>query len=299
MKVKHCIQMRFSVPMDGYEITDEWLDYRFTIFEEVTLPSLLQQTNKNFELFCYFNENTSQRWKEKIETYTKIFTPIFTKSIGQANHYFSQMDQNFEYLLTTRLDSDDAIALNHIEIVQENFEEVNNKILNLWHGYKILYPTFSTQKLIHPVNSFISLIEKAEKNKIFLTAMGIWHTYIYGYGNVKQINTQNPMWLMNIHGDNIKNEIVPRDLKNNQEMLETIFSYNPSAFYKNHNETLLIGKRVLFKENVQDLPVRNLTGIVIRNNPNGLKVMMDSYFEDTKTRTTVECLSKHLMLLGN
>ena len=46
--------------------TSEWLEHRFELFEKYCLPSVENQTNKNFIWLCMFDKETPAPYKERI-----------------------------------------------------------------------------------------------------------------------------------------------------------------------------------------------------------------------------------------
>jgi hypothetical protein len=106
------------------------------------------------------------------------------------------------WVITTTVDSDDAVCHDFIKTIQENFDH-KKEYLNTLKGYKYVLETgrFYGQK--SESNPFISLVEKTEEAKgIYVRVHGAAHLY----APVKQIDNREPMWVQVCHGDNVLNK---------------------------------------------------------------------------------------------
>ncbi len=223
-KFKHFIQTKFNVPTREGPPSDEWMESRFEIFDSITVPSIKNQQNQNFEWLVFFRSDTKKHWLEKIETYGKTFTPVFVNNLREVKLHLSSIERNFEYLITTRFDNDDALARHYIKDIQKNFEETDFLIFNFLNGARVQYPTYKIQRMVHNRNPFISMLEKSIEGKAFQTAAGTHHGRIYDYGRVKQLNTPIA-WLIVIHKNNISNRLGAEGLVDEKAMLQKGFAY--------------------------------------------------------------------------
>jgi len=154
----------------------EWLNKRTALFMKYCLPSVLNQTTKNFRWLIYFDLSTK---KDSIQEFNELekqnqdiikiiladgypdFLERYTKDVlALCNH-------NSKYIITTRLDNDDIIHKDFIAKIQENFHEQEFMAVNY---VKILMLNPENNKKLHIdysfSNHFISLIEKIEKGNI-------------------------------------------------------------------------------------------------------------------------------------
>ena len=110
---------------------------------------------------------------------------------------------NKKFLITTRLDSDDAISDDFVQLVQSCFDHQGDEFINFTYGAQ--YSNGEIYFRADPSNAFVSLIERRNEHR----PMGVfvdWHTRIHKYGLVRQVKT-HPTWIQNVHGGNIANYV--------------------------------------------------------------------------------------------
>lgn len=203
----------------------EWLAERHKLFERFCLPSVLSQTNKNFEWVLVADSRTSDSFREVLDAYPVTvlyasfdydFSALRTKHIRAIKleeaiakplkDYLETKEAN--YIITSRLDSDDAISTDHIDKVQRYSKEYKKRgmpfWLNLVRGYKWcggnVYPIGALS------NPFISFIEPQGN---LLTAYQCCHKVALKQGfRVDQVREGNPTWMQVIHGGNLLNKLM-------------------------------------------------------------------------------------------
>ena len=126
--MKHILLTRFNTLVPSWNtrrhLNHDWLDARFMLFEEVCLPSVAGQTNHNFDWFIFFDSNTPEQYRLKINTLLKKykFHPIFVDefNVDSIKTLIAErfLEAGDDMLLTSRLDSDDALATHYIETLQ-------------------------------------------------------------------------------------------------------------------------------------------------------------------------------------
>lgn len=128
----------------------EYLDYRFPLFEKFCLPSVKNQTCKNFRWLVLFDINTPEEYKQRAAQWHSDFPnlipcyldynaygkPDYEKEAAEieCNGKLREITATFiadtirllspektEWYLTTRLDSDDALHRKMVESVQKRF----------------------------------------------------------------------------------------------------------------------------------------------------------------------------------
>lgn len=186
---------------------------RFMLFEEFCVPSLAGQTNQNFDWLCFFDENTPNNYKEKIN---KLFTPhknfhaIFTSEYGNVTadpfrvEIYKRLNSETTHLITTRLDNDDALAKDFISQISSNANRnEHDYFLNCLKG--IQYDTRNKVMSLcrQQSNAFISRVEKIENEKI-KTVMAIMHPLASQHAAVHNIY-KNRLFMQVIHDSNIVN----------------------------------------------------------------------------------------------
>ena len=95
--------------------TEQWLSCRFDLFDKYCFPSVNQQSNKNFTWLVFFNTETPEKYKSKIQENAKrcpMFRPIYVEPEGDETQkaiQYIKKDTSSKYVITTRLDNDDMI----------------------------------------------------------------------------------------------------------------------------------------------------------------------------------------------
>lgn len=212
----HFILTRFNVKVayskSGTGLDPEWLKHRFKLFDQFCYPSVRAQLNQNFKWIVFFDSQTPQAFKDKVKEYSKWqnFIPVyvdgeFTNQINQST-LMNHLTSGVEYLITTRLDNDDAVCKDFVQIVQNNFHEQDSEFINLAYGYVWKDGKLYSFKYLN--NPFMSLIEKINKLKAeeFKTILCKEHTQLSSIGQIQQIKTQ-PAWLQVVHEKNVSNRI--------------------------------------------------------------------------------------------
>jgi hypothetical protein len=105
-------------------------------------------------------------------------------------------------LLTTRLDTDDAVAKEFLSTVREAAGTTEAGAINLLHGAQLAGSKVYLRS--DPANAFISLVEEASEDP--LTVFVDEHHRLGHHGPVVQVRTE-PLWLQVIHDANLANSV--------------------------------------------------------------------------------------------
>lgn len=214
MRFTHVIQTRFNLATPGREDAIRnrpgWLAERFAMFEDICLPSIAAQTCRDFTWIIYFDKDTPQAFKDRIEKLrqTVPFVPYYTglfaaegwnRSIGEV------IPDRTPLLLTTRLDNDDALANDYIERAQQTARDHADTAplcVNFGRGY--IRTDTALYDVSHPSNAFFSRLCAWEDD--MRTAMSILHMTIADHGTVVQLGAPGG-WLQVVHGGNVSNKV--------------------------------------------------------------------------------------------
>ncbi len=127
---------------------DKWMQDRLELFDKYCVPSVMSQSNKNFTWLVVFDPKTPSKFRERIERYRDdgVLVPLYAKSrcrdearvvasvfsgkllrflhfeaaLPAAQDYVTRrLDKWTEYIITTRLDNDDAIHSDFVRRVQD------------------------------------------------------------------------------------------------------------------------------------------------------------------------------------
>ena len=161
---KHWIFTRWNLLDDKTDIynnpavpdPEEWMEHRMKLFDELTLPSVMLQSCRDFTWLLAFAPGTPGDVIRKYSSFPKVHV-IFE----YPRTYLRKMLHNRkEWIITSRLDNDDTIAPEYVELVQEQFNE--QFLLVDTDGVQLDLATGRTYTPDRRSNNspFISLIEK-------------------------------------------------------------------------------------------------------------------------------------------
>ncbi len=236
-KIQHFLITRFNV-LPKFDIIDggswdiEWLNHRFNLFEKFCYPSVINQTNQNFKWIVFFHSKTPDIFKQKIQEYAKWenFIPVYLENryTMETNKLtiLEYLSGQTEYLITSRLDSDDAISTDYIATIQNNFLQQEFEFINFSYGYVLHGHKLYRFKYLQ--NPFVSLVEKVNElsSTGFKTVFCADHTQLDSQGKVKQIKGK-PGWMQLIHGKNHNNRV--RGIRVSITKLNHNFAVNAKA----------------------------------------------------------------------
>lgn len=230
---KHIVITRFNLSkrwaIDKAEnsvLNEEWLDHRYQLFEDFCFPSLKSQTCQNFEWWVYFDENLDSQYKLKNEELNKRFNNFMPKYECSYDDFEINMpkdlqakiaDEKIKCLITTRLDNDDVLAKDTVEIIQAKTQFNDFYLLEIPFGYTLEIGCISILRRVETyLNPFVSLVEKVsngyEVKSVYFQQHNKWT-------NVKsKIISREPQWIQVIHDRNIINreygfEVNPHGIK--------------------------------------------------------------------------------------
>lgn len=215
--IGHVVLTRFNIATSGREarIRNQagWLSGRFDLFERYCLPSMAAQTSRDFRWLVFFDEATPGEFVSRIEECRKLacFEPVFSglfPASGWGDAVQSAVGPEAEYVLTTRLDNDDAICPSFLATLRAEAEQLLHRgasvpfALNWTRGAILSSGAVYIQE--HRSNAFLSLIEPCGRRP--RTVMGHPHMSMRSYCRVFQCGDR-PGWLQVVHGGNVSNKI--------------------------------------------------------------------------------------------
>ena len=216
--MKHFLITRFNVG----KIDPTWVEHRFKVFEAFTLESLKAQTCKGFTWLIFYDGNTSQDFKDRLSLLVRNFPSEKVELVASSDPYFMRIDREMgglvhennvvaqavrplvspgdERVITTRLDSDDAVHMEFIQRIQTVARQLDpSRFIVFKQGYiwheGIVYPRSSYH------NPFSSYLEPAERVR---TVYCVNHGFV---GQVAEVHVVKRWraWLQVVHGKNVCN----------------------------------------------------------------------------------------------
>lgn len=215
MNVTHFLITRFNVHNSQWRatdkndepiLTDEWMIDRLALFEKYTIPSIQRQarTPAGFQWLLLLDKDTKTCFRKELEKHS-IFTPLYLgKNWLLKLRSYVAFNSRSRWIMTTRLDNDDALEPTALKSLQENFKQ-RRRFLNLLRGSELnlLYdpPTITPKSEMY--NHFITYIEPTKSSRtVYSWAHG---TRLKREAPVFQL-TDRPYWMRVIHERNYLND---------------------------------------------------------------------------------------------
>jgi hypothetical protein len=208
----HIVLTRFNIvtPFASANrgIEEAWLRERVDLFMKYCLPSMAKQTAARFHWLVFCNADSPSWFKEHMTGLSEFLTPIYIEGMGTQEVFAQKVkDTGYvttPYLITTRIDNDDAFGKDHLAKTQRAFRKQEREFvlfplgLQLFRGH--LYG------LCWLDNPFFSLIEKVGPSGDFTTVLCVRHGDIYKAAPVRRIWSTS-QWLEVIHSNNVSNSL--------------------------------------------------------------------------------------------
>ena len=188
---------------------EDWLRYRLGFFVEACLASMTRQSVGNFRWLVFTDDRCSDEFRADFESLAEgCFEPVWTHEVFWNDVYRDAVAERSEapYLITTRLDSDDAVAIDFVASVQAQFGHQDRLFVDFPRGLQ-LDRSGAVYRYDHVSNPFVSLIERRQPGQAPMTAFGRgMHGRVRDLGPLREVITP-PMWIQVVHGGNLANDI--------------------------------------------------------------------------------------------
>jgi hypothetical protein len=215
VKFTHYLITRFNVNISGNgpELirqgvrTAGWELERMPLFEKICVPSVLGQTCPDFVWLIYCDTETSKpillRIREAVHKSPNVEIHQVSGFDEMKLHLQQKCAQSkTPYVITSRLDNDDAIGKKYIETVQTHFIPQDQVLLNLLGGVNYHISLKLLTRLRHKeLNNFISIIESTKEASALCTIMGFSHLHPKENMLVKNIPLKYGFWIT-LHAQN-------------------------------------------------------------------------------------------------
>lgn len=200
---------------------NDWFLHRLDLFNKYCYPSIVGQTNQNFKWMIIFDEKHTN--KKLLRKYDRII-PIFINDENYnkfrmyqcfSNEIKKRLDPKTKWLITTRLDCDDALCRDYVQVIMNNFTP-EDRLLNPVNGviYNIFTKEMSQLDYKNNPNPYISTIEKITDGEL-KTCFKTFHPSIKKcFRKYTHINHSKPFWLQIVHDRNLRNKIRGTVVKN-------------------------------------------------------------------------------------
>jgi hypothetical protein len=209
----HLLLTRFNTavqfaPTSSKRLNPNWLTARLALFEQYCLPSVAGQRGAEFRWLVFFDAGSPDWFKEKIAAYAPLVVPIYIDGLATDAVIARRVREtgfvSSPYLITTRLDNDDAISSDHLASVQAAFRHQEREFVTFPFGIQSfrghLYSVYWVS------NPFLSLIEKVGDGGQVTTVFCIYHDRV---GSTRQLRkvARSSQWLQVLHETNFSNAL--------------------------------------------------------------------------------------------
>lgn len=205
--VEHLLLTRLSVRLDDQARTppDAWLRGRLDLFGDVCAPSVIGQVVP-FDRWLLFVDQGTPDWfvdacralvtvPHEVVRMSEVWSPAAVARVVAAR-------STADFLITSRLDSDDALARTYAQTVRSRFALQPYAFINLLNGAQWSRSGLATYS--HPSNAFVSCIEKVGADGP-RTVFVDWHDRVGRLAPLEQVRGTPPMWMQGVHEGNLLN----------------------------------------------------------------------------------------------
>ncbi|TDR89288.1 class I SAM-dependent methyltransferase [Enterovirga rhinocerotis] len=200
-----------------------WLKKRAAIFAQTCLPSVVGQARRPDRWFIGFDETRRDHiqpvldlikpypwivpvWQRVINGEHESARLVFVRSVAEA------LRPDHRYVLTSRVDNDDAINKLFCEAVDDYAAAVYEKLpdeRDFWISFPYGMQYNGDTCRVFPLNNnaFLSKFERADAFPKMkgATALSGNHSRVFSKGRVFTPMTRFPMWIQMVHGSNVSN----------------------------------------------------------------------------------------------
>jgi hypothetical protein len=120
---------------------EAYISRRLDIFEAFTLPSLKNQTNQDFHWILLVNPNLSEPCRQRLQrlvggspnihiVYVDIRKELHNQQEYQRgfDEFLANLPGKYDYLLSSRIDSDDCWNVHYVETLQQEVNDLLSKV---------------------------------------------------------------------------------------------------------------------------------------------------------------------------
>lgn len=195
-------------------LDEDWLQYRWGLFETFTVPTIRAQTCSDFEWVILCHRDSPGWMRERAKTLDLpcrvrfsfgVVMPVLEE--GEIDDDLADLrDPSYDVILTTRVDSDDGLHRCAMQRIRDSYvADQRLEALNFETGYRYDCPSQRLEFVRVPSPAFGTKVNKPPfLNPLFVgrSHPRLPERYVYG-----EISRGDPMFLMVIHGDNVMNQI--------------------------------------------------------------------------------------------
>lgn len=206
----HWLITRYNVPLStnpGFSTDPGWLELRRRLFAAYCEPSVAHQTCQGFRWLLLVDRETPQRRleyvlnKERCRAFdTFAVGPNWVEELAS---YLARRCRS-KFVLTSRLDSDDALHREYVRTVQAGFRRQSFEFLELPCGLKLEEGQRRLYEVRCRSGPFLTLVERTAG--VLRTVHCCDHARAHEIGALSTLELDDA-WLQVVHGRNVLNRI--------------------------------------------------------------------------------------------
>jgi hypothetical protein len=208
----HVLLTRFNTAVNfapsAKRLQVDWLTARLALFQQYCLPSVAGQRGAEFEWLVFFDAESPEWFKEKIASFEPLVKAIYIDGPATDEVIARRVVEtglvSSPYLVTTRLDNDDAISIDHLASVQNAFRRQDREFITFPFGLQSFNDHLYNVYWLY--NPFLSLIEKVGDNRDITTVFCVAHDHVGRENNLRRV-LKSSQWLQVLHSSNLANAL--------------------------------------------------------------------------------------------
>ena len=211
--VSHFLLTRFNVKLSENSTSPsaDWLATRLQHFVEFCVASMQGQSQQCFSWLVFVDEESPQWFKSRLHEIRDASGHLFEAVYITGQFNGAQAGRAIRNrttapsILTTRVDNDDAVARDFVEIIQRSARG-KFEFINLIDGAQL--SAAGVYRRPYPSNPFVSVFEPLREGELPRTVFMDEHPDLGKHGPIRDVRTGHAMWMQVVHGENIANEVV-------------------------------------------------------------------------------------------
>jgi hypothetical protein len=196
---RYNIRTQFAANVDPLD--PDWLDHRSKLFRRFCLPSIERQTEQDFDWFIFFHPETPPQHYLYLEGVASI---ILAERKGAALRLVRESLSEGP-LLSTRIDTDDAVAPHFMAAVRERADNCGDRqatLINFPNGAVLNLEFGVIRRRLWPKGPFLSLLDFNSDPQTVRIVIDFNHETIFDDLPHQAIVTEAPVWLRVLHERN-------------------------------------------------------------------------------------------------
>ena len=241
VKFTHYLITRFNIPVNNWNkdkagnpvLDDQWMQNRLELFAGYCVPTIANQSERNFIWRIYCDQQTRPPFLDEIRKLTAALPMVQLVLVSDFDHLLNDLREllaqvTTPFIITSRLDNDDGLGPHFISDVQKHFVEEDKRIINFTKG--VLYDHH--RGVLNEIrdsrrNHYGSLIEKVNNEGELITVVGYPHGIPPKDSSIDNVDTRFA-WLKIIHERNMVSKTNGIPLL--QENIRAHFNLKEKAF---------------------------------------------------------------------